>query len=131
MSKHGFIYRPCEVVCDKEGNIINEHETDLPHFDMIRKEMEDNWNSMHMEQYFDGILKDKIAECTLKFINIGLPYPTALINAVGVPRFRFTEKVRNEIDEQIFAQLVDGWGEGFFGPVNIMTAPDGTRFYVE
>lgn len=35
------------------------------------------------------------------------------------------------ISFQIDAQFSDGWGEGFFGYINIMTAPDGTKFIVE
>jgi hypothetical protein len=53
------------------------------------------------------------------------------VHIVGKPGVRFTVPFIDEIWYFMSAQHSDGWGKEFFGPVNVMTAPDGTRLYVD
>lgn len=130
MSK--FIYNTTvsEVEIDSQGHTVADYDKNLPHKDVISREMCASWNNMHMEQYYDEILKDKIdsAVMTCKENNDG--ELIAKITFTMKPGVRLTEKYRNAIINQTSAQMSDGWGESFFGYNNIMT--DGTtRFIIE
>ena len=131
MSQYAAIYTVNETQLDKDDNIIAEFQKDLPHHDFICEEMCKSWNDSKMEQFFDGILKDKILSARMKSGKTEDGESYCLINVIGRPKVRFTQKIREAIYEQISAQMSDGWGEGFFGYANIMTAPDGTRLMVE
>lgn len=136
MSKYNVIYGPIhEVITDKKsGNDGPYYESDLPHGKYLLKEMCKNWNDMNMQQYFDGILKDKIQSAIMK--------PQIITNTenekeyygkveiIGVPNFRFTERIREEIADQMDAQFCDGWGEGFFG-CETFEVEDGVWAFVE
>ena len=130
MSKTQICYTCHEIILDDNGNFIKEYEENLPHHNQIEKEMCDSFNNTHIERFFDGILKDKIKSAIMTFKKIDNK-SVGIMTIEGIPNFRFTQKVRDEIYEQIGGQLSDGWGEGFFGYINVMTAPDGTKFIVE
>ena len=112
-----------------EQIIANEENPALIN-DMIAKEMADSWNSTNIVSCFDGKLKDKIASAKMKVKKIK-DDTVAVITVIGKPNIRFSQTITNEIYDQIDAQFSDGWGEGFFGYINIMTADDGTIFCVE
>ena len=130
MSKLQILYICHEVALDDSGHCIEEYEKDLPHHDMIAKEMCKSFNNMHIERFFDGILKDNIKSATMKFKKVNNE-SIAVITIEGVPNFRFSEPRRNQIFEQMDGQLSDGWGETFFGFGNIMQDKDGNHFCVE
>ena len=130
MSAFNYLYAVHEVQVDKNDNLIAEFEDNLPHHSFIMDEMCKSWNDMHMEQYYDGILKNKILSAKM-IPDIIDGTSCAKINIIGKSGVRFTQKVKDAIVEQTSAQMCDGWGEGFFGYANIMTAPDGTRLYVD
>ena len=120
-----------EIQVDENLNITGEYETNLPHHDFLCKEMCKSWNEMHMEQFYDGILKDKLASIRMSYGIDEEGKSFGRIIFTGIPGFRFSQKIKDEIDEQTSAQFSDGWGEGFFYPYNTMTAPDGTIVAVE
>lgn len=120
-----------ELNLDENDNIIGEYEKNLPHHEFICKEMCKSFNDTHMEQFYDGILKDRLARVTMSYGQDGDGKSYGRIRFVGKPGVRFTQKVKDAIDEQTTDQFTDGWGEGFFYPTNIMTAPDGIRVAVE
>lgn len=130
MSKLYYYYRPIEVEVDVNDEYVREYNGILPHHDFIGKEMCSSWNDAKMEQYFDGILKNNIKSCKMTFTKMnGNSY--AKITIEGMPNYRFSSIRRNEIFDQLDAQMSDGWGEGFFGMINVMTAPDGKKMYVD
>lgn len=120
-----------EVQLDEHDNIIAEFEKDLPHGHFLICEMMASWNEMNMAQYFDGILKDKVNRAIMTGFTDKEGHTCGKIRVICVPGFRLSAKRRAAIEDQISAQFCDGWGEGFFGYANIMTAPDGTRLMVE
>lgn len=130
MSYRQVLYTCHEIVLDKQGNYIDSYESKLPHHDIIAKKMADSWNSMNIEKYFDGILKDKIASAKMKVRKIK-DDTVAVVTVLGKPNVRFSRNMTEEIFDQIDAQFCDGWGEGFFGCVNVMKADDGTLFCVD
>ena len=130
MSTFMFITTFNEVEFDNDGNIIADYETNLPHHDMISAEAERSWNEMKMEQYYDGILTDKIESARMKCRKTKTGETEAVIRFKMKAGVRLTERYRNAIVEQTSAQFSDGWGESFFGMVNVMT--DGKKkFFVE
>lgn len=131
MSKVQVIYSCFETILDEEGHIIQQYEKNLPHHNIIKNEMVKSWNDAHMEQFFDGELKDKIQSAIMTFRLNKKKESQAVITIETVKDYRLSERRRNMILDQIDAQFSDGWGEGFFGYINIMTAPDGTKFIVE
>lgn len=129
MAVFQFITTFAEVEIDKNGDFIADYDTNLPHHDIIAKNMEKSWNDMHIERFYDGILTDKIESAIMKCKrNKGVS--EAIISIKMKPGTRLTQKYRDAIIDQTSAQLSDGWGESFFGPINIMT-DENKRFYAE
>lgn len=120
-----------ELNFDDKDNFIGEFETNLPHHDFLCKEMCKSWNDMHMEHFYDGILKGMLASVTMSYGKDENGKSFGRITFRGKPGFRFSQKVKDEMDEQTTAQFTDGWGESFLYPYNIMTAPDGTKVALE
>lgn len=119
------------IVRDDDGEEYEEaYEKDLPHHDIIAKEICDSWNEMKMEKYFYGTLKDKIKSAKMRCYRDKTNGKTiAKITIEGIPGFRFGSVRRAMVFDQIESQMSDGWGEGFFGCM--FTAPDGTKFFVD
>lgn len=129
MSTVRFLTDLIEVPCDKKGEREwEEIDENLPHHELISKLICESWNTAHMEQYFDGVLKDNIASAIMNCMKDGDGKTVAVITVTGKPNFRFSEKRRNEIYDQVSAQLSDGWGESFFHKE--FTDEHGARFTV-
>ncbi len=131
MSKVISFYRLSEIMLDDDGDILVEYDKDLPHHNKIAREICACFNSMHLERYFDGILKNKIASCTMTCNKNKDKESIAVIRIEGINGFVFSEKRRNEVYRQLDAQFADGWGECFFGYANIMSDSKGNKFFVE
>ncbi len=130
MSKYIWRTDLYEVVVDADGEFVEAYEQWLPHHTTIAELICASWNEMHMEQFFDDVLKDNIQSAVMRCKQEKeTGYSVAEVIITGVPGFRFSRKRIGMIDEQLVAQMADGWGEGFFH--KLFTAPDGTRFYVE
>lgn len=130
MSKYKWRTDLYEIVEDADGEFVELYEQWLPHHETIAEKICASWNEMHMEQYFDDVLKDNIQSAVMRCIQEKeTGYSVAEITITGVSGFRFSNKRIGIINEQMDAQMADGWGEGFFHKV--FTAPDGMRFCVE
>lgn len=132
MSKLYYYMDLHEVIIRNDDGEEHEEvfEKSLPHHDIIAKEICKYWNEMKMERYFDGALKGAIRSAKMRcYREKNSDKSIAQITIEGVPGFRFGCARRSMVFDQLDAQMVDGWGEGFFG-VYEMRAPDGTRFYV-
>ncbi len=131
MSQYRTYFDIMEEQVDDNDDIIKDFKTNLPHHDFICQAMCKSWNNMHIEQFFDGPLAKKIKSAKMTYSRGPHGESFGHITFVGTPGFRFTQRMKEELDDQVSAQFSDGWGESFFGYINIMTAPDGTRFMVE
>ena len=120
---------------NKFSEYIKEYTHDLPHGKELLKKMCESWNKSNMHQFYDGILSNNIIAAKMRPVteldNEGNKAFYGKIEITGKPGFRFSQKIREEIDEQTSAQITDGWGETFLGSVNIITMPDGTRCYAD
>lgn len=132
MSKFKYITNLVETELDDDNNAICDYETNLPHHDVIIKEICKSWNDMHMEQYYDGCLKDKIHSAVMSAYRDKNHSDKCMVEITFVLKngCRLTETCRDAIIDQTNAQFTDGWGESFFGYGNIMT-DGGKRFIVE
>lgn len=130
MSSVRYIYRLTETEIDKYYNEVKRYERDLPHHDMIAKNLTEGWNNLHMERFFNGILKDKIESAIMKVVKKA-GESLAIITITGVKGFRLSEKRRCEIFNQVDAQIIDGWGEAFLDLSNFMSDSNGVRFFPE
>lgn len=130
MATFTFITTFNEVEVDNDNNSVVDYTSDLPHHDLISAAAEKSWNEMHMEQFYDGILTDKVESAVMKCRKNINRETKATISVKMKPGSRLTEKYRNALIDQTSAQLIDGWGESFFGYINIMTDNNGKRFYV-
>lgn len=130
MSKYKWRTDLYEIVEDADREYVELYEQWLPHHATIAEMICASWNERHMEQFFDGVLKDNIQSAVMRCIQEKENgYSVAEITITGVPGFRFSSKRIGMIDEQMDAQMADGWGEGFFHKVFV--AADGTCFHVE
>lgn len=110
MSKLYYNIRFGEEFYDENKDTTTSYETDLPHYDILKDWLPKIWNECHIEKTFDGIIKDKIENCIMKCaIKDGVP--TAVVTITPIKGFRLSEKRRNEIWEQLDAQMSDGFGE--------------------
>lgn len=125
-----FIYSTTvsETEIDIFGNTIADYDTHLPHKDIISKKLCNNWNNAHMEQYYDGILKDKIDSTKMAFREDAEGTLVMNITFTMKAGIRLTEKYRTALVSQTGAQMTDGWGESFLGYNNIMT--NGTTRFI-
>ena len=120
-----------ENILGNDGGVLSEHRKNLPHAVQIMEEAEKSFNDLHMERFFDGILKNNIASCALRCCISPEGELVGIIKTTAKPGYRLSEKRRNAIFNQLDGQLSDGWGECFFGYVNIMKDAFGQRFVVE
>ena len=134
MSKILSLYTCHEVQVDDQGDFIKEYETNLPHADIIANEFISDWNKQadFMRDLMNKqVAKDRIASCKARRYKAKSPECTIAIEIVTKPGCTF-HAIRDNIYDFISAQFADGWGEGFFGPVNVLSDPnDKTRFYVD
>ena len=131
MSEMHILYKLHEIqLLDETDENIEEYQQYLPHAKELLNEAVESWNSLPMHEYFDGILENKIrkAHATGRIDKDGNAILD--IQVVGIPNFRFTAPVRDEIDEQVGIQFCDGWGESFFGSCN-MYADGSIRYYAD
>ena len=130
MSARIVLYKIEEVHIDDDLNFSQSFLTNLPHAKEIGEDAMRSWNSLPMADYFSDELKGKIADCKMDYTidkNGGLDLR---IKTTAIPRFRLTQARTDAIYEQISAQLSDGWGESFFGPIN-KKAYSGGYYYPE
>lgn len=123
-----------EVQVDKDGEYINSFEENLPHKKEIQKEICESWNKDSREFLLDFLNKecDEIFNiCIMKPVRSNPNKTVCGIYAFAKPGKKLTRKIRDKFYDFIDAQMCDGWGEGFFGPINIMESLDGSRFYVD
>ena len=99
----------------------------IPHKKELEEWITSEWNGMHMEQYFDGILKDKVESCIMRPFTIkenGDELSFGRVEVTFVKGFRLTDKRRIECWDQLDAQMTDGFGETFDAH-QIPGAPEG------
>lgn len=135
MSQIYSLYTCNEVIVDDNGNFVKDYTENLPHHDQIIKTFCDAFNTSakdHLLNILNKDVGDKIAAMKAKPYAKAEPGKTIIVVAITAkPNARFTEKLRTQVFDWISTQYSDGWGEGFFGPVNVLTADDGTRFYID
>ena len=132
------IFDITETQLDKNYKPEMKFEKNLPHHDFICKVMEKDWRNSHLAEYFGGSLRDKVKTCSLT-VRV-LPYRDSVTgNIYGVTSAVVTAELKDgynlsdyedELAKQIEFQFRNGWGEDFFGGINILTAPDGIKFWV-
>lgn len=113
-----------ERIFDLEGNCIVLHdlneEVSDEHLKLMNEAACEDWNDMHMEQYYDGVLKGKIQSVTMSIVPKKRKpgeKQELRIRFVCVPGFRLTAGRRTELEEQTEMQMCDGWGEGFYSKI--------------
>lgn len=110
---------------DNENDTGYDYKTkNLPHFKQLKEWLPKEWKKCKIENTFDGILKDKVASCTMtcREDKEGIAY--AWITIEFVPDFRLSQKRREACWEQLDAQMCDGFGESYDGQ-QIPGAPQG------
>lgn len=110
MSKLYYSFPFREEFYDRNQNMTKLCETNLPHYGIIKDWLPRIWDESHIEKTFDGIIKDKIESCIMNCI-IKDGIPTAVVTITPIKGFRLSEKRRNEIWDQLDAQMSDGFGE--------------------
>lgn len=101
----------------------------LPHLQQIKDYLPKTWEDCHIEQTFDGILKDKVTSCPMRIFENKNGQVIARITINFAPGFRLSEKRRQACWEQLDAQMSDGFGECVDGQ-RIPNTPDGWTLYL-
>ena len=134
MSKLLSLYTCHERIIDKNGNEISYHETNLPHAKEIEDAFINSWNDQ-ADFMCDLMNKDaadnRVESCKARHYK-GKPEETTIaVEIISKPGKQFRQTIKENIFDFMSAQFSDGWGEGFFGPVNKITAKNGTVFCIE
>lgn len=113
MSKVHYYFGIGEYLENNQSGGTEYYEKNLPHFKEISKWLKDEWNSAHIERFFKEDLENNIKKCTANLVEIGDGEAFVHVTVEGKEGFRFTEKRRKKVFEQLDAQVIDGWGEGY------------------
>lgn len=131
MANLTYVIKVTEQELDADGEVIREHEAGLPHADLIAGAACRSWNSLGWEGLVGGALRGNISSAPMTATLDDHGHLLLVIHVRPVRGFRWSRRRRDAVWEELDAQLVDGWGEGFFGPVNPMADGDGNRFCAE
>lgn len=113
MSKVYYNFGIGEYLTDNNGDIVEYYEKDLPHYKELADWLLPEWDNSHIEKFFTGVLKNNIKSCTASLFRRKDGCVYVCVNVEGVKGFRFSEKRRNEVFDQLDGQITDGWGESF------------------
>lgn len=128
------LYTLHEIVVDNNDEFVKEYEVDLPHGDFIVEEMCKAWNAdadKFILEFMNNECDNRIESCYMKPFKNNNGESTVAVHIKAKEGKQLTGKIKSAVWDFMDGQYSDGWGEGFFGLINVMTAPDGTRFYVE
>ena len=131
MSQLHYIIPLRETIIDNDCSAINEFDTDLPHKEMIKEEILKDWNKSNIFDYMSDKFKEKVHSMSMTVKENKNKRLEAIIHVNTNPGIQMRQALKSMITEELDGQMSDGWGEGFFGYNNIMTAEDGTKFIVE
>lgn len=121
-----------EVQLNENLDVVAEHMFDLPHDRHIAEQARKSWNAIDFVSILNGVLGADGIERTPMTYRIDRDGHLHLtIRIVPKRGFRWSERRRNVVFDELDAQMVDGWGEGFFGYANVMTDEDGNKFCAE
>ncbi len=132
MAKLISLYTCHENQIDEQGNTIAYYESNLPHGKEIAEAFIGEWNKA---DWMAGIMNEQVAKgrvesCKARRYENG-DRTTIAIEIVAKPGKQLRREIREDIFDFMGSQFCDGWGEGFFGPINPITAKDGTVFCIE
>ena len=135
MAKLLSIYTIHERVVDKDGNDLAYYDENLPHGDVLADAFVKDWNKAADEYMLDLINKevgkDRIASIYARRYQKNGAETKVAVEVVAKPGKQFRWPIKDNVFDFLSAQYCDGWGEGFFGLVNVMTAPDGAQICAE
>lgn len=100
-----------EIEYDDNDCFVQEIQKDLPHHEQIKDWLPSFFDSCDIASTFYGILQGNIKQCSLKIIKNKHKESVARVTIEGIPGFRFSEKRRNAVWEQMDGQMSDGFGE--------------------
>lgn len=135
MAKLLSLYTLAESVYNKYGDQIAYYEENLPHGDILANAFIKDWNES-ADKFMLGLInkevgKDRIKSIYARRYKKNSPEVTVAVEVVAKEGKQFRGSMKEDIFEYLSSQYCDGWGEGFFGPINMMSADDGTRFCAE
>lgn len=131
MSQLHYIIPLRETIIDNDWSVIKDFDTDLPHKEMIKEEILKDWNKSNIFNYMSDKFKEKVHSMSMDVKENKDKRLEAIIHVNTNPGIQMRQALKSMITEELDGQMSDGWGEGFFGYNNIMTAEDGTKFIVE
>ena len=131
MAKLLSLYTLHERAFDKNGDEVAYYEKNLPHGDQLADAFIKNWNDD--ADFMLGLMnkevgKDRIASCRARRYEKNSDEVVVAVEIIAKPGKHFRGSMKGDIFEFMDSQFCDGWGEGFFGEVNMMTDSDGVKF---
>lgn len=101
----------------------------LPHFEEIKNWLPKEWDKCEIHKTFDGILKNKIQNTSMRCFIKKDGTAIARITVEFIPGVRLSENHRNKCWEQLDAQMSDGFGESY-DHMQIPNAEPGWTLYL-
>lgn len=120
-----------EVRLDSSGNEIAEYTNNLPHqYDIIAAALK--LDLSHLADVLNAQLGQHGVERVLSWASVRRSKQVVMTIAVeAAPKFRWSAPRRNIVFDELETQLVDGWGEKFFGYANVMKDASENEFFIE
>ena len=134
MSKIVSLYTCHENQIDEKGNTVAYYQANLPHGKEIAEAFIGEWNKdaeRMVEIMNEQVAKGRVESCKARQYDKNGDKTTIAIEIVAKPGKQLRRRMREDIFDFMDSQFCDGWGEGFFGSINPITAKDGTVFCIE
>lgn len=129
------LYTCHEELLDENDNQIGYYEENLPHSKEIAEAFITQWNESADEFMLKLINeqagKDRIKSCYARQFKKNSNKTIIAIDIVAKNGMQLREPTKSNIFDFINSQMSDGWGEGFFGYINIMTDAKGQKYCVQ
>lgn len=95
----------------ENGEVVREYETNLPHHKEICETVKKNWKMCHIENTFDGHLKNMVKSCDIQMMRTRGDETLANISIHLNDGERWSARRRAAYWQQLDAQMTDGFGE--------------------
>ena len=129
------LYTCHEELLDENDNQIGYYEENLPHSKEIAEAFITQWNES-ADKFILKLIneeagKNRIKSCYAKQFKKNGNKTIIAIEIVAKEGQQLREPTKSNIFDFIDSQMSDGWGEGFFGYINIMRGKDGRKFCIQ